>query len=90
MYDNSTDAQSMVNCADSPERLTEADADAAAQRIAQAAPTFGPLLGTSVNACVGWPVAANPTPTPTAPDAPPLLVVGTLGDPATPYSGPSR
>ncbi len=84
-YDNSSDAQVMVNCADSPERLTEEQAAAAEAEIIAAAPTFGPLLGTGVNSCADWPAAANPVPVPTGAGAPPILVVGTVGDPATPY-----
>ena len=40
-FDNSSDAQTMVSCADSPERPTAAEATAAAERIAAAAPWFG-------------------------------------------------
>ena len=84
-YDNSSDAQTMVNCSDATERPTQAEADAAEAQIIQAAPTFGPLLGTGLTSCNGWPTPANPIPTPSAKDAPPILVVGTVGDPATPY-----
>lgn len=84
-YDNSTDAQVMVNCADAKVRPTKAEADAAEAQIIQAAPTFGPLLGSGLTSCDGWPRAANPVPVPDAAGAPPILVVGTVGDPATPY-----
>ena len=84
-YDNSADAQAMVNCADERDRPTQAEADAAEAQIAQAAPTFGPLLGSGLTSCDGWPEPSEPTPTPSAQGAPPILVVGTVGDPATPY-----
>lgn len=84
-FDNSTDSRAMVNCADAGDRLDEQQAIEAAQRIAEAAPRFGPLLGWSTLGCVGWPEPANPLPAPTGDGAPPILVLGTLGDPATPY-----
>jgi pimeloyl-ACP methyl ester carboxylesterase len=84
-FNNSSDAQSMVNCADTKDRPTQAEADAAEARIIAAAPTFGPLLGTGLTTCNDWPVAANPVPVPDAAAAAPILVVGTVGDPATPY-----
>jgi len=85
-YDNSTDAQTMVNCSDTLERPTFPDGWASASQVAAASPTFGPLLAPSAISCVDWPKPANPLPEISAPDAPPILVVGTLGDPATPYS----
>ena len=84
-FDNSSDAQTMVSCADQTERPSVDEGAAAAQRIAAAAPTFGTALGWSTLGCLGWPLAANPLPEPTGRGAPTVLVVGTLGDPATPY-----
>ena len=84
-YDNSSDAQVMVSCSDTSERPGVDEALAAAERIAAAAPTFGELTAFGALTCVGWPEPANPLPTPTGEDAPPVLVVGTVGDPATPY-----
>ncbi len=84
-YDNSSDAQTMVSCADTPERPSTTDATAAAERIIAAAPTFGSITAFGMIGCVGWPRAANPLPEITGADAPTVLVVGTLGDPATPY-----
>ncbi len=84
-YDNSSDAQVMVNCSDQRDQPTEEEAAAEEARIIQAAPTFGPLLGTGLTSCNDWPAPAEPTPVPKADGAPPILVVGTLGDPATPY-----
>jgi pimeloyl-ACP methyl ester carboxylesterase len=84
-YDNSSDVQTMVNCSDTTERPTVAQAQEAAARIIAAVPTFGPALGWSELGCIGWPQAANPVPPLTGAGAPTVLVVGTLGDPATPY-----
>ena len=84
-YDNSSDAQTMVACNDSAERPSRDEAVAAANRISAEVPGFGNAIGWSVLGCLDWPLAANPLPAPKAPTSPPLLVVGTVGDPATPY-----
>ncbi len=84
-FDNSSDAQSMVSCADTAGRPTLDESIATAQRIAAEAPTFGPALGWGALLCIGWPQAANPLPAITGAGAPPVLVIGTIGDPATPY-----
>ncbi len=84
-FDNSIEARTVVNCSDASERLTVDEAVAAAQRIAAAAPVFGSAIGWSTLSCVGWPTTATPLPELTGAGAPPVLVVGTVGDPATPY-----
>jgi pimeloyl-ACP methyl ester carboxylesterase len=84
-YDNSSDAQVMVNCADAEDRPTLEEAQAVGERITAAAPVFGPLFSTALIGCLGWPLPATPTPAPTGAGAPPILVIGTVGDPATPY-----
>jgi pimeloyl-ACP methyl ester carboxylesterase len=84
-YDNSSDAQVMVNCADQTDRPTAEEAAQDEARIIQAAPTFGPLIGAGLTGCDDWPEPAQPTTAPSADGAPPILVIGTLGDPATPY-----
>ena len=85
-FDNSSAAQSMVSCADSTERPTAEQSQQAAERIQAAAPTFGQALGWATLSCLGWPMAANPLPEITGKGSPTVLVVGTLGDPATPYA----
>jgi pimeloyl-ACP methyl ester carboxylesterase len=88
-WNNSGDAQSMVNCADSAERpdlkTALAEFEEAKPKFAAASPTFGETLGIGSIGCVDWPVARNPVPDFKASGAPPIMVVGTLGDPATPY-----
>jgi pimeloyl-ACP methyl ester carboxylesterase len=84
-YDNAVDARSMVNCADQEERPTVDEGRAAAERIAAALPQLGESFAWGLLSCLQWPEAANPLPEIAAEDAPPILVVGTLGDPATPY-----
>jgi hypothetical protein len=47
---------------------------------------FGPLLAWGEAACSVWPEAPTRTPSPVAAtSSPPILVVGTTNDPATPY-----
>lgn len=61
------------------------EADAA--ELTEAAPTFGPLLAYGEVLCAAWP--GNPAGTRGEPiaavGAPPVMVIGTTGDPATPY-----
>jgi pimeloyl-ACP methyl ester carboxylesterase len=76
-----------ISCADGPELTPEALPALEANADA-AAPTFGvSTIGLTI-ACSYWPIApVNRVPTPlTAPDAPPIVVVGTTGDPATPIA----
>ena len=60
---------------------------ALAERVARDSPRFGPAIALSALACASWPVppAAEPRPV-TAPGSPPVLVVGTTSDPATPFA----
>jgi pimeloyl-ACP methyl ester carboxylesterase len=76
-----------TTCLDGP-RVTEAEMPGLLERAARAAPDFGPA-----NVGLGWPCAVwpvppvRPDPAPiAAPGAPPILVIGTTGDPATPYA----
>jgi pimeloyl-ACP methyl ester carboxylesterase len=85
-WDNSSDAQAMVGCADTPRRPTVEEAIADGRRIAAASPTFGDTFGSGVVGCIGWPLPDNPLPALTGKGAPPVMVIGTVGDPATPYA----
>ncbi|HEY8480588.1 MAG TPA: alpha/beta hydrolase [Spirillospora sp.] len=85
-YSNQTDANMAVNCVDKPNPQdldTYADAAAKAEKVA---PRFGPLVVWGGVPCVYWPVKTDDEPKPlTAKGAPPILVIGTTRDPATPY-----
>ena len=82
--DNSTEAFSAYNCMDYPTESEQA-IEETEQRIAEEAPTIAPYWsGASV--CEYWPY--EPTGVReeiTAEGTPPILVIGTTGDPATPY-----
>lgn len=84
-WDNSWDAQAMVSCADSEYRPTVEEALADSDRVAAASPTFGEVYRTGPLSCLDWPLAATPVPEWGPAGAPTIMVVGTLGDPATPY-----
>lgn len=79
-------ALTAVNCAD---RVDPTDPDVyreAAQRAAGDSPFFGTGLVWEQLPCAYW-VDTEEAPTGfSAPDAPPILVIGTVGDPATPYT----
>ena len=78
-----------VRCLDSPDvSVEEAQREAAAKN--KRAPTLGPYAGADL-ICPLWPVApASEQPTIRGKGAAPILVVGTTGDPATPYEYAER
>ncbi len=74
------------NCMDSPQ-ATEAEEQEAVEAVLAAAPRVGPVFVSLPGPCEYWPVPPVGTNEPfSAPDAPPILVVATTGDPATPYA----
>jgi pimeloyl-ACP methyl ester carboxylesterase len=77
-------AATAIRCADGPRR-TASEVDAAWARDRAEAPVFGYLQGPDL-VCSDWPVPAASWVTPRASGAPPILVVGATGDPATPYA----
>ncbi len=73
-----------IRCRDSQD-TSVANAEREAQRANRLAPLLGPLTGPDL-VCALWPVAPAPKEPPiTAAGARPIVVVGTTGDPATPY-----
>lgn len=75
-----------VNCLDASERLTQAQTEALIPRFEKVSPVFGRSLAWGALNCTDWPIkATNPLPKITAEGAPPILVLGTTRDPATPY-----
>ncbi|MDF5759083.1 alpha/beta hydrolase [Spongiactinospora sp. TRM90649] len=85
-YSNQAEANMAINCVDgkfpqSTDAFTEA-----AERAAKDAPRFGESVMWGSLPCAFWPARATPAPDPLeAKGAPPILVVGTERDPATPY-----
>jgi pimeloyl-ACP methyl ester carboxylesterase len=84
---NGADAQMAITCADHPVPPDPAAYPAAAAAAAKAAPYFGPLFAWGALGCAVWPTAPSGTARAVSdPGAPPALVTGTEGDPATPYA----
>lgn len=84
--DNKTEAFFAINCADYPNDLDVERMREQAAELEEIAPTIGRFQGYGDVACSEWPVDAAPERGPvTGAGAAPILVVGTTGDPATPY-----
>jgi pimeloyl-ACP methyl ester carboxylesterase len=75
-----------VNCLDRPgEAAQDLDDEAILRQFEEVAPTWGRYLAGD-GACGYWPVeAAETIEDYSAPQAPPIVVIGTTRDPATPY-----
>ena len=84
-FSATTEAESAVDCADTaPPTLPAVRADAAA--VTATAPIFGALNVNGEAVCSLWPDPGTAPPHAlAAPGAPPIVVVGSTGDPITPY-----
>lgn len=83
---NSNDAFVGVNCLDHRVSRSAAHWPALAATLARRAAFFGPLFAWGEAQCSVWPSAPTRLPAAvTGRGAPPVLVIGTTGDPATPY-----
>ncbi|NED00160.1 alpha/beta hydrolase [Streptomyces sp. SID6648] len=91
-YDTQSHSQRAISCADSASRPTLDEARALVPEFRRLSPVFGPFLAwDTAGWCAEWPVEGeHETPETSAPGAGPILVVGTTGDPATPYEGARR
>ncbi|MFB4422095.1 alpha/beta hydrolase [Streptomyces sp. QL37] len=91
-YDTQSHSQRAISCADAKARPTAAEARALLPEFRKLSPVFGPFLAwDTAGWCAGWPVEGeHDTPEASAPGAAPILVIGTTGDPATPYEGARR
>ena len=84
-YSNQTDANMAVNCVDKPNRDLQTY-EKSVNEAAKQSPHFGPFVVWGGLPCVYWPVQTHQQPHPiTAKGSAPILVIGTLRDPATPY-----
>ncbi|WP_053170922.1 alpha/beta hydrolase [Streptomyces sp. SBT349] len=90
-YRNLHAANNAINCADFSSRLTVEDVDEHRAAFEAASPVFGPHLVWSLLSCANWPVTGvSDRPEVGAEGAGPILLLGTTGDPATPYAGAER
>ncbi|WP_371639811.1 alpha/beta hydrolase [Streptomyces virginiae] len=91
--DNAAAALAAVSCADDPDRSIEKATPAALEKeftelgdeFLKVSKVFGPRQLVTVLACYGWPAGTDFIRRIDHPGAPPMLLVGTRGDPATPY-----
>jgi pimeloyl-ACP methyl ester carboxylesterase len=89
-YSNLFDANLAVSCADeAPKPSIQHIRDLQSQWRAKY-PLFGAPLAVGMLGCAQWPGQRDPYPTGAATGAPPIVVVGTVGDPATPYEQTPR
>ena len=84
--DNTTEAFIAINCLDYPSDPTVSTMRAQAAQLDKEAPVFGHLMAYGGTGCYDWPY--KPTRLAgalTAKGSAPIIVIGTTGDPATPY-----
>ena len=81
------DAGYVINCNDRPPGPSEPDIKSAAAQLVADHEIFGALGSWALIECSLWAAERHVLEAPTAPNAPDLLVIGTLHDPATPYDG---
>ena len=87
-YGNLTFAFYATSCVDMPPPATLEEVEQLATTTAAEAPNFGATTTWLGLACTYWPVPADRKPAPVnASGAPPIVVIGTTNDPATPLSG---
>ena len=84
-YSNLFDANLAVNCADTNAAPSAAEVRTLQGQWRKKYPLFGGSLAVGMLPCTFWPGKRDPYPAGPATGAPPIVVVGTTGDPATPY-----
>ncbi|MBQ1161981.1 alpha/beta fold hydrolase [Streptomyces sp. A73] len=77
-----------INCADDKQRYGKREITSRLPAFTDQSPVFGPMSAWGLASCHDWPVRGDwATPKVRAPGSDPILLVGTTGDPATPYGG---
>ena len=85
-YDNTIEANYAVNCVDRPYPKDNAAYQRVADSLGSSAPRLGPAVAWGSQACARWPVPATGRPhAVSGTGSPPIVVIGTTRDPATPY-----
>ncbi|HEX6417173.1 MAG TPA: alpha/beta hydrolase [Acidimicrobiales bacterium] len=79
-----------VNCLDFAWPATPEELLAAGAAAAEESPHFGEAIVNDYVRCPMWPAEADPVPPVSAAGAPPILVISTTNDPATPYESGVR
>jgi pimeloyl-ACP methyl ester carboxylesterase len=86
-YTNIADANTAISCNDSEPGPSDATIRATAAKWAREFPMFGLESAPALFSCQQWQPHRTPPPLPKAATHTPVLVIGNLHDPATPYQG---
>ena len=89
-YGNELEAFQTISCADTAERLTVEETDAQAALFSEVAPHLSPEGSVGGYFCTFFPESTDPRITITGAGAGPIVVIGTTGDPATPFESTVR
>ncbi|HYO39032.1 MAG TPA: alpha/beta hydrolase [Nocardioidaceae bacterium] len=82
---NSAEVFNAINCLDRDDGVPSSEVERYEPRFEKASPTFGSIFAYSISTCASWPVHSGRQPQPVrAEGSPPIMVVGTTRDPATP------
>jgi pimeloyl-ACP methyl ester carboxylesterase len=84
------DGELVTTCNDTKTRLSPEQAKRLGTEWKERFPTFGAMSAQWLAQCSPWTVPSQPLPTPTAKDAPPIVVIGTAADGVTPHEGSER
>jgi pimeloyl-ACP methyl ester carboxylesterase len=86
-YDNLVAANAAISCTDRQYPANLGTYEQLASQLAKTSPDFGALSAWSNFECAYWPVRGTQQPAPVhVSGGPAILVIGSTGDPATPYS----
>jgi pimeloyl-ACP methyl ester carboxylesterase len=84
--DNILEAFPTISCLDDPSYVPFDEVPAQITELEKASPTFGRTFAWGLTVCAGFTARSTETPRPLhAAGAPPIVVVGTTRDPATPF-----
>ena len=89
-YGNQLEAFQAISCADSSERKSIEETDAENERYTEVAPRLVPEGSAGGYFCTFFPPALDPRIDIDAAGAGPIVVIGTTGDPATPFESTVR
>jgi pimeloyl-ACP methyl ester carboxylesterase len=89
-YANMVQANAVVNCADQREAVSVAQVRKLETSWRKRYPLFGASIATGLMTCAVWHGKRDPYPVGPARQAPPIVVVGKTGDPATPHENTAQ
>ncbi len=85
--DNSMEVLYAVNCLDHSDSIPTSKVPSYFPEFEKASPTFGKAFAYSLSTCASWPIKSGQvSKAMAATGAPPIVVIGTTRDPATPYA----